>query len=397
MNESPAVGAGVESETSAFDATRRGGAAAGLPVPANVTVHRGEDIPLGGDVAALLDGRGSVVIVDLDEPGLTGTPRLPISFAGVVIGVSRSGWPAGATGRGPHRQPERDRLAGVDIVLVAEGVAPAGGTPPECWVAVPDLDTELVGLLEAAGRAPTAAVTLMQVLRAGVPTSLAHDLLVESLAYSTLQAGREFAGWLATRTASGRRRAQVGPPVLLERDGPALTITLNRPGVRNAYDVTIRDGLREAFDLVALDPSIEVVSLIGAGPDFCSGGDLDEFGSGPEPAAAHMIRTDRGPALGLGAVAARVTAQLHGACVGAGIELPALAGRVVAAPNTRVRLPEVSMGLIPGAGGTASIPRRIGRHRTAWLGLSGAWLDAPTALAWGLVDEVREDPPTSGR
>jgi len=389
MSESQ-VGVGVGAETSASDATPRSGAAADLPVPPNVTVQRREEIPFGADVAALLDGRACVVIVDLDEPGPTGTPELPMSFAGVVIGVSRSGWPARVAGRGSHRPSERERLAAVDVVLVAGEVAPADPTTPDCWVAVPDLDAELVGLLHAVGRSPIAAVTLMQVLRAGMTTSLAHDLLVESFAYSMLQAGREFADWLATRTAAGKRRAQVGASVLLERDGPALTITLNRPGVRNAYDVTIRDGLREAFDLVALDPSIEVVSLTGAGPDFCSGGDLDEFGSGPEPAAAHLVRTDRAPALGLGAVAARVTAQLHGACVGAGIELPALAGRVVAAPNTRVRLPEVSMGLIPGAGGTASIPRRIGRHRTAWLGLSGAWLDAPTALAWGLVDEVRE-------
>jgi enoyl-CoA hydratase/carnithine racemase len=85
-----------------------------------------------------------------------------------------------------------------------------------------------------------------------------------------------------------------------------------------------------------------------------------------------------------------VTVELHGACVGAGVEIPALAGRVFATPDTRVRLPEVAMGLIPGAGGTASLPRRIGRHRTAWLGLVGAWLDATTALAWGLVDEIRE-------
>jgi enoyl-CoA hydratase/carnithine racemase len=90
----------------------------------------------------------------------------------------------------------------------------------------------------------------------------------------------------------------------------------------------------------------------------------------------------------LAAVADRVTAELHGACVGAGIELPALAGRVVATDDVRFRLPEVAMGLIPGAGGTASIPRRIGRHRTAWLALGGGWLDGPTALEWGLVDEL---------
>ena len=59
-----------------------------------------------------------------------------------------------------------------------------------------------------------------------------------------------------------------------------------------------------------------------------------------------------------------------------------------AAPGTVIALPEVSLGLVPGAGGTVSIPRRIGRHRTAALALSGATIDAATALAWGLVDEI---------
>jgi enoyl-CoA hydratase/carnithine racemase len=79
---------------------------------------------------------------------------------------------------------------------------------------------------------------------------------------------------------------------------------------------------------------------------------------------------------------------VHGACVGAGVELPAFAGRVVARPDARFRLPEVAMGLVPGAGGTVSIPRRIGRQATALLALTGDTIDAPTALALGLVDEI---------
>ena len=67
---------------------------------------------------------------------------------------------------------------------------------------------------------------------------------------------------------------------------------------------------------------------------------------------------------------------------------------VVAAPGTTFRLPEVSMGLVPGAGGTASIPARIGRHRTAYMALSGAAVTAQTALGWGLVDSVRPLPGT---
>jgi enoyl-CoA hydratase/carnithine racemase len=87
-------------------------------------------------------------------------------------------------------------------------------------------------------------------------------------------------------------------------------------------------------------------------------------------------------------LASKVEVRVHGSCVGAGMELPAFAGRVVAHPAARFALPELSLGLVPGAGGTVSLPRRIGRHRTALLGLTGAVIDAPTALAWGLVDEL---------
>jgi enoyl-CoA hydratase/carnithine racemase len=73
--------------------------------------------------------------------------------------------------------------------------------------------------------------------------------------------------------------------VLLRREGGTLTITLNRPEVRNAYNVAIRDGLYEAFELVSLDRSIEHVRLEGAGPSFWSGGDREEFGRGAGPAA----------------------------------------------------------------------------------------------------------------
>jgi len=74
--------------------------------------------------------------------------------------------------------------------------------------------------------------------------------------------------------------------------------------------------------------------------------------------------------------------------MGAGIEVPAFAAHVSAAADSRIALPELGIGLVPGAGGTVSIPRRIGRHRAAALGLSGSVIDGATALAWGLVDAV---------
>ena len=94
-------------------------------------------------------------------------------------------------------------------------------------------------------------------------------------------------------------------------------------------------------------------------------------------------------------VAGRVTVRLHGACMGAGIELPAGAGRVIARRDAVIALPEIALGLVPGAGGTWTIPQRIGRQRTAWLALTGSSIDALTAQEWGLVDEIDDDSPTT--
>jgi enoyl-CoA hydratase/carnithine racemase len=146
----------------------------------------------------------------------------------------------------------------------------------------------------------------------------------------------------------------------------------------------------DACAIAAADPSIEHVLVDGAGPAFSSGGDLDEFGTLADPASAHPLRLARSVAYALHRLRDRTTVHVHGPCIGAGVELPAFASRVVARRDATFRLPEVGMGLVPGAGGTVSIPRRIGRHRTAGWAITGASIDAPTALAWGLVDEVTD-------
>jgi enoyl-CoA hydratase/carnithine racemase len=88
------------------------------------------------------------------------------------------------------------------------------------------------------------------------------------------------------------------------------------------------------------------------------------------------------------ALADKTIAHLHGACIGAGIEMTAFAGHVTATEETTFALPEVGFGLVPGAGGTVSIPRRIGRHRAALLAISGYAIHAVRALDWGLIDDV---------
>ena len=178
----------------------------------------------------------------------------------------------------------------------------------------------------------------------------------------------------------------------VERTGSEVVLELHRPEVRNAYDVSMRDALVDALTAVHADPSVEAIRLEGAGPTFCSGGDLSEFGATPDPVTGHFVRATRNAGWWLAELGSKVTTRVHGACVGAGVELPAFGGRVIADAATTFMLPEISMGLVPGAGGTASIPRRIGRHRTASLALIGTPVDAVTALEWGLADEIQGGP-----
>ena len=83
---------------------------------------------------------------------------------------------------------------------------------------------------------------------------------------------------------------------------------------------------------------------------------------------------------------------LHGACIGGGIELPAFAGTIAAEEGCQFRIPEVGFGLIPGAGGCVSIPRRIGRHEANAWALSQRTIDSNEALALGLIDGIKPRP-----
>jgi hypothetical protein len=319
---------------------------------------------------------GDRVLADLIELGGAGIAvvelgpeaHLPDPGPGVVcVGVDRHGAPRVAT-------PEA-----FDILLTTSPDA------PRPWVSVDDLDEALERLRGEVERQPVAAAVAAQVLRATLRLSFADALGLESLAYSMLLASSGFRAWRAATPA--RKRAE-GPAsrVLIEAGGGTLTVRLNRPARRNAFDAAMRDALAEALVFALEHPDTPSVVLCGEGPAFSAGGDLDEFGQAQDVGAAHLIRTLRSPAALTHKLGDRITARLNGACVGAGIEVPAASARVTAAPGSFFRLPEVSMGLIPGAGGTASIPRRIGRHRAAWMAISGADIDLSTALAWGLVD-----------
>ena len=256
----------------------------------------------------------------------------------------------------------------------------------DVWATTED---QLATLEAAIDAQPIAAGTLVQLLRHNATASIEDGLFAESLAYSSLQQSAGFRAWRDSG-AKPKARPLTAPPTLLARDGATLEIVLNRPDAHNAYCTEMRDGLVEGLHLAYTDPSVACVTLRGNGPSFCSGGDLAEFGAVTDAGLAHLSRTTRSAGRLLARLECDTVAYVHGACIGAGIEVPAFADRIVARAGAFFQLPEVAFGLVPGAGGTVSVTKRIGRERTAWMALSNARIDAATALAWGLVDELAD-------
>ncbi|MCU1692871.1 MAG: enoyl-CoA hydratase/isomerase family protein [Frankiales bacterium] len=324
------------------------------------------------------DVHGALLLLDLDA--LPPPARLAALLPEVLAALAaRSALVVGVA-----REPLTPQA-----VLLAEAldltVAPEG---PSSVVPRPDVEAA-VALLEAAVReGPRASLVLAALLRTTPLLPVPEALAAEAAGYSTLLAGPEHAQWLARR-GPARPAPEEGPRVSVHREGDLLRVRLTRPRRRNALDAAMRVALLDALEVARADPGVRV-QLTGEGPVFCSGGDLDEFGRLRDPATAWVVRTAGSPGALLHLLRERVEVHVQGACAGAGTELPAFATRVTAAPGTTFRLPELDMGLLPGAGGTVSLPRRIGRWRTCWLALTGLPLDATDALAWGLVDDVHD-------
>ncbi|GAF44718.1 enoyl-CoA hydratase/isomerase family protein [Rhodococcus wratislaviensis] len=336
----------------------------------------GADWPLLADGAAV-DRPMLVVDLDGDTDAETAARAADRGRSGtrMLIGLR--------TRREPLSTAQLQLAAALDTTL-----APHAAATERTLVGASDPVAALGELTSAVADQEHAAMVLGQVLRVSESLSVPDAVDVESLGYSTLLGTPGFRRWLAIRGPRPLPPTAPQEPVLVRREGNRLRITLNRPERRNAYGAEVRDGLVEALRLALADDTLTSVLLDGNGPVFSAGGDLDEFGTTPDLATAHLIRTRAGAARLVAALADRIEVHVHGSCVGAGIEVPAFASRIVAAPGTVFRLPEVSMGLIPGAGGCVGVPRRIGRWRAFWLCTTGIALDTETALVWGLVDEI---------
>ncbi|MGY1551351.1 enoyl-CoA hydratase/isomerase family protein [Microbacterium sp. A588] len=248
--------------------------------------------------------------------------------------------------------------------------------------------TQLPRVLTMLRERPFAAITLAVLLRTTENSTIVDALAAESLAYSALQAGPEYAEWLSTRRTPAPSTGEESHVYVTENDS-VRQIILDRPQAANAIDAFTRAELHTAFRACAVDDA--PVEWLARGRHFCTGGDLAEFGLVDSPTRSHLMRMQQNLPAAVAAVGSRLTARVHGAVIGAGMELSSFAHRVIASPDTRWRLPEVKMGLLPGCGGTVSIPRRIGRQRTLLLTLTGQVLDAQTALRWRLVDEISSE------
>lgn len=176
--------------------------------------------------------------------------------------------------------------------------------------------------------------------------------------------------------------------LMFEKVGPVARISLDRPGVLNAYSVQMRDDFSEALWAVAGDPDVRSVVISGEGRAFCAGADLTEFGSAPSLVIARQVRWQRDVWGQLLDLDKPVVAAIHGFCIGSGLEIALLCDLRIAADDTVFAMPEARLGMIPAAGGTQTLPRHAGSSRAMDLLLTGRRFTAQEALSMGLVTRL---------
>ena len=177
--------------------------------------------------------------------------------------------------------------------------------------------------------------------------------------------------------------------IIYEKHNGIGYVTLNRPEVLNIYNVQMRDELYQVLSAIKNDPEVMVAIFRGAGERaFCAGADLSEFLTAPSPVIARRIRWERDVWGLFLSLPQPLIAALHGYVLGSGIEMALCCDLRIASEDTRFGLPEVSLGIIPAAGGTQTLPRTIGRAKSLEMLLTSRWVDAEEALTVGLVNKV---------
>ncbi len=177
--------------------------------------------------------------------------------------------------------------------------------------------------------------------------------------------------------------------VIYEKKGHVGYVTLHRPKALNAYSVRMRDDLYEVLTAVRADDEVRVAVLKGAGEKaFCAGADLTEFLTAPSVVRARRIRGVRDLWGLFLKIPQPLIAALHGYVLGSGLEIALFCDLRIAADDVVFGLPEVGLGIIPGAGATQTLPRIAGLSRSLDMLLTGRRLNAKEAHQYGLVSRV---------
>jgi len=167
-------------------------------------------------------------------------------------------------------------------------------------------------------------------------------------------------------------------------DGEVGVITLNSPPV-NALSASVRDGLSEGMKAGLADPGAKAIVIICEGRTFIAGADITEFGGAQKGASLFDVQD------AMESSSKPVIAAIHGTALGGGLEVALACHYRVAVPSARCGLPEVNLGLLPGAGGTQRLPRIVGVQKALEMMTSGAHVPAKACLEMGLVDEIVEE------
>jgi enoyl-CoA hydratase len=176
----------------------------------------------------------------------------------------------------------------------------------------------------------------------------------------------------------------------VESEGGVTRIFLNRPEKVNALDSELLQRLLAAFLDIFEFPGTRVVVLGGRGKAFCGGADVAELSALSASNAGAFVRRIHDVCATIRRLPVPVVARLHGAVIGAGLEIAAACDLRIAAEGTRFSMPEVRLG-IPSVVEAALLPRLMGSGRAAWLVLTGEAIDARRAHEWGLIEELGGD------
>lgn len=166
------------------------------------------------------------------------------------------------------------------------------------------------------------------------------------------------------------------------------TITLNRPQQLNAINMAMRDLLWEYLGAIDELPDAKVIVFRGEGRAFSAGADISEFGTAPSIMASRAARHERDVWWALLNHRCVTVARMHGFCFGAGLELPLCCDLRIASDDATFALPEVTLGYIPSAGATQTLPRLAPPGIAAGMILSGEPVDVEAATRWGVIDEA---------